>query len=506
MKESGKKKEFIIATVLFAGYLLFNGILLAGHELWRDEANVWLFARDASPIQLLREIKYQGHPCLWYFIVMPFAKLGFPFFTISVLSFLVMALAAGIFTYRSPFHSVTKAICLFSPMFSYYYSVVARNYCLIALLLILLAYCYPKRNERPILYGLLLGLLVQSDTIALAAAGVISLMWLWECVHKSLKEKRWQPVFNGAKGLWIPLFSLILWVAQFYQVSDSPEYQMRVLGLGEMLREIRNFSYYILSRMTGQGELFDLGLILAFLATAVLLSIKMKNFWPMAVMVSAFLLEVVFSILVYQLHIWHYIALCFTLIWFFWLGCRSRDAEEESGSERNRRLLKCGRALSEGVLIFLGITMFMRWNAPEESSSLLNAINGLYSDGVNAAEYIERNISTEELLLSTDVSEASTIQAYLGQEYGFYYAGSGQIETYAKYNEEQSGSISYEDMILWVKEKMPEKDSFYLIESSTSCISDIPDEEKEKWEICYQTVGDSARGENYCIYRIPLSQ
>ena len=151
MKESRKKKEFIIATVLFAGYLLFNGILLAGHELWRDEANVWLFARDASPIQLLREIKYQGHPCLWYFIVMPFAKLGFPFFTISVLSFLVMALAAGIFTYRSPFHSVTKAICLFSPMFSYYYSVVARNYCLIALLLILLAYCYPKRNERPIL-------------------------------------------------------------------------------------------------------------------------------------------------------------------------------------------------------------------------------------------------------------------------------------------------------------------------------------------------------------------
>lgn len=68
------KRELTTLLIIFAGYLLFNGILLAGHELWRDEANVWLLARDVSPIQLLKEIKYQGHPCLWYYLVMPFAK------------------------------------------------------------------------------------------------------------------------------------------------------------------------------------------------------------------------------------------------------------------------------------------------------------------------------------------------------------------------------------------------------------------------------------------------
>ena len=79
MRDTGKRKETVLVTILFAGYLLFNGVLLLGHELWRDEANVWLIARELSPAELIREIKYQGHPCLWYFLVMPFAKLGMPF-------------------------------------------------------------------------------------------------------------------------------------------------------------------------------------------------------------------------------------------------------------------------------------------------------------------------------------------------------------------------------------------------------------------------------------------
>ncbi len=135
-----RKKENIILTLLFAVYLVFNGILLAGHELWRDEANVWLIAGELSPIQLFKEIRYQGHPCLWYLFAMPFAKIGLPFQTLSVLSYLIMAVTAGIFVYKAPFHPVTKFFCLISPVFSYYYPVVARNYCLIALILLLLAY------------------------------------------------------------------------------------------------------------------------------------------------------------------------------------------------------------------------------------------------------------------------------------------------------------------------------------------------------------------------------
>ena len=38
----------VILTMVFLGYLIFNGILLVRHELWRDEANVWLMAKGCS--------------------------------------------------------------------------------------------------------------------------------------------------------------------------------------------------------------------------------------------------------------------------------------------------------------------------------------------------------------------------------------------------------------------------------------------------------------------------
>lgn len=501
MKVAARKKEFIIGAVLLATYLIFNGILLMGHELWRDEANVWLIARDMTPLQLLREIKYQGHPCLWYLIAMPFAKIGLPFQTLSVLSFIVMGVAASVFVYKAPFHPLTKAVCLLSPMMSYYYPVVARNYCLIALILILLAYFYPRRNEKSVRYGLLLGLLVQTDTIALASAGLISMMWFCECVYRAIKEKSCKPLIPGIKGLWIPLASLFLWIYQFHQISDSPEYRMKILSLEELLREIRNFSYHILSRMTGQGETFGQLLILLFLIAGILLSVKKKNVWPMLVMLGAFLLEVIFSIMVYQLHIWHYIALCYSLIWCFWMGC-DNNAEEA----QKKYVAIAGSVLAEVMLILLGVTMFIRWNSPEENSSLANAWNGLYSDGVHTAEYIENYVAAEELIVSTDVVEAATVQAYLGSDYRFYFAGNGKTATYASYTEDESQTITYEMLVDWIKNTFPEKAHFYLLVSPTSCVEEISEEVKGKWELCYQTTEETARGEEYNLYKIGLQE
>ncbi len=503
MDRGWKKRENIVLTILLAGYLVFNGILLAGHELWRDEANVWLIARELSPIQLFREIRYQGHPCLWYLIVMPFAKLGFPFKTISVLSFLIMASGAGIFTFKAPFHPLTKLVCLFSPIFSYYYPVVARNYCLIALLLILLAYYYTVRNNKPVLYGLLLGLLVQADTIALATSGLISLMWLYEGISQSIRSRQAAPLFNKVKGLWIPFVSLLLWMAEFRNVSDSPEYQFRQLTVSDFLQEIRNFSYHILSRMTGQGQAFDTFLIVLFLAVGILISIKLKNLWPMIVMVGTFLFQAVFSILVYQLHIWHYIAIAFTFIWFLWLG-GSREEGERTVPKRTRCFNFSCRILSEIVLILLSVTMFLRWNSPGESSSLSNALFGVYSDGVNVAAYIRENVNQEELILSTDVTESSTVQAYLGKDYTFYYAGNGKKATYADYAEEQKQVISYDELIVWAKANFPEKEDIYILESPSNCIKNIPDEAKSEFQVCYRTEGETARGENYTLYRVAI--
>ena len=77
-----------------------------------------------------------------------------------------------------------------------------------------------------------------------------------------------------------------------------------MLPIAELLTEIRNFTYVILTRLTGCGKRVDQLLILLFLAAAVLAGIRLRSAWPGLVVAGAFLFEILFSIMVYQLHIW----------------------------------------------------------------------------------------------------------------------------------------------------------------------------------------------------------
>ena len=50
-------------------FLLSGAILAWNHEMWRDEIQAWLIARDCkTPIELIKVLKnYEGHPGLWHF-------------------------------------------------------------------------------------------------------------------------------------------------------------------------------------------------------------------------------------------------------------------------------------------------------------------------------------------------------------------------------------------------------------------------------------------------------
>ena len=48
-------------------FIIFAAIGLVYHEMWRDELEAWLISKDSSSISnLLENIKYIGHPPLWY--------------------------------------------------------------------------------------------------------------------------------------------------------------------------------------------------------------------------------------------------------------------------------------------------------------------------------------------------------------------------------------------------------------------------------------------------------
>ncbi len=497
MGDNRSRINRIVLLTVFVVYLIFNAILLMRHELWRDEANVWLIGRDMTPLQLFREIKYQGHPCLWYLLVMPFARSGLSCRMIGVISYTVMATAAGMFLLKAPISLMVKFVTVLSPVFTYYYSVIARNYCLAALLILMLAGSYAQRNEKTVQYGILLGLLVQTDTIVLPTAGLISFAWLCETIQKGVRWRDYDIIKRVARGIWIPLASLFLWIVQFYQVSDSPVYQIAKVGGRELLNEVSIYSLWILKRLTGAGDGFCILFLAAVFFTILVLSIKIMNGWVLCVLAGSYLFQTVFSVMIYQLNVWHFIMLCFTFIWGIWVLQVQMKEKEVWG----HKILTGGIRLLEASLVVAASLMFVRWNDPDETSSLANALHGIYSDGENTAAYIEENISRDELIVSTNVPFASTVIAYL-PGYEFYYAGTGRVETYADWSDEQSSEIGFQELISWVRENYPDREEFILLDTDSSCLYDTGG--LAACRILYQTQEQSARQEDYIVYKIDL--
>ena len=503
MERKNSKRNNIIKIIILGLYFMFNMVLLFRHEMWRDEINVWLMGRDLSVAELFREIKYQGHPCLWYLFNMPFAKLGLPCRIMGIFSLGFMSAAAWLFLWYAPFGLIAKTITLFSPIFTYYYAEIARGYCMVAFLIMVLAYFYKLRNQKPLFYGLLLGLLVQADTIALPVAGMISAMWLMENLWQSIKEKKKENIILAIKGLWIPLLSLFLFVFQFYRVSDSPVYEVQDLGLSEFITSTINYGYWIVERMTGMAKNGGFIIFAVLMVIGIGFGIIYKSVWPFLVLGTTVLFQCVFSVMVYQLNIFHFISLCFVYIWMVMVYGQKKEeiADKEALLGGKRRKIEWGmRLLSSAWIAIYSLLMFVRWNSPEEYSSISNALFGSYSDGVNTAAYIEDNLSTEELIITTDVAFTSTIWGF-APDYRAYYAGSGKENSYADWSEEQTCRITYENMLEWVKQEFPEKESFILIQSISSCIDEFA---PKQMEVLYRTEVPSVKQEDYTIYRIKV--
>lgn len=146
-------------SVVFVLWAVFAGTSVLLHEPWRDELQAWGIARALSPAGIFHEMRYEGHFVPWFYLFIPFAKLGFPLLTLNLVSFCIMGGCVFLLLFKSPFSIYAKAAVVMTVPLAYYYTVISRCYCLYALCVLTLACLYGRRTEKPFLYALLLGLL-----------------------------------------------------------------------------------------------------------------------------------------------------------------------------------------------------------------------------------------------------------------------------------------------------------------------------------------------------------
>ena len=169
-----------VALSILVLYIIVVSAVAMHHEPWRDEADPWLTARDASASELWQFFHHGGTPGLWYFLLMPLARAGAPYGSEHVLHVLIASASAALILFASPFPRITRVLLPFSYYFGYEYAVVARSYALSVLLLFIVAALHPRRLERPIPYAIAVALLANTNVHALVVAAMIGLAYLLE--------------------------------------------------------------------------------------------------------------------------------------------------------------------------------------------------------------------------------------------------------------------------------------------------------------------------------------
>ena len=115
----------LILTVIF---LLASAFAISNHEMWRDEIQAWLIARDSTSLfDLFRNMKYEGHPPLWHICLMLLTRLTKSPIAMQILHLFIASATIYLFARYSPFNNIQKILFTFGYFPFYEYSVISRN-------------------------------------------------------------------------------------------------------------------------------------------------------------------------------------------------------------------------------------------------------------------------------------------------------------------------------------------------------------------------------------------
>ena len=199
-------KRFCLLAISY----LVSSILIIGaaqrHELWGDEADAWMCARDETLSSMFHLSGYVGSPGLWYWLLMPFAKLG-----LSCTSMIYLNVSFGLasnflLVFCAPFPVVLRLLLPFSYLFLFEYPVVSRSYGVSVLLVFLLAFLHSKRLTRPYFYSAILALLANANLHSLVISICITCAFSAERLYKRMTLL---PIACSLAGIFAAVLQLV---------------------------------------------------------------------------------------------------------------------------------------------------------------------------------------------------------------------------------------------------------------------------------------------------------
>ena len=205
----------ILLTAIFA----FLGIInVTRHEMWRNEIQAWLLARDSATIvELFKNLKYEGHPGLWHLCLFPLSHIDPSPVIMQYFHLMIATTTVYIFLRFSPFTRFQKTLFVFGYFPFYEYAVISRGYALGALLLFIFCVLFEKRFARFLWIGLVLFLLAHTSVLYTIITIAIFLALILEYLLKKDRSRKLKIII----GFSIILMGIVTSIIQMNPPADT---------------------------------------------------------------------------------------------------------------------------------------------------------------------------------------------------------------------------------------------------------------------------------------------
>lgn len=414
------------APVLTAVYALVLSFALFHHEMWRDEIQAWLLARDSANIfELFRNLKYEGHPGLWHLLLMPVTRLTNSPVGMQILHLLIASTTIFIVAKYAPFSTLQKSLFAFGYFPLYEYGVKSRNYALGLLFVVVTCVLLQQRWRHPLWLALVLCLMshtsVHACIIAISVTFGLGLdYWLNRRVLAGDDTVDVRRIYAGFAVVFI---GILLAVLQMSPVADSGLWEVyRGANMGRFMISMQQafFSpgFFLMVEtwrpsspsMVGKLQQLCGVYVCALLATIVVCYQRRPVAQVVFLCCGTGLLH--FFFLIHAGALRHYGFFMIAILLVIWGGRHLTDWARSEDTPMEGASISFGGMLLTGILVI---------HAVSGLSAVDLEIERPFSLGKRAAEYIQAENLDTLPMIGNDDSSVSTVVGYLRRKRTVHY-------------------------------------------------------------------------------------
>lgn len=485
----------ILWTILYAIVTL---IFVINHEIWADEAQVWLLVQNLSVFELLKHLVNEGHPAFFYLLVMPFAKAGFPIFSMQIICWLCSSVAVFLLLQFSPFSKFSKFAITASAGMFYFFPVIARSYSILPLLIFASAILYKKSNTNPskysIPYAIILALCASTHVIMFAFVFILGCYFIYD---NFLKEKNIsKQTISATSIIFLSLFAVIIQLCGTFESNSMIKFETTEIfqnTINTLIIFFLNSVGLLYKSMFGKMHVTLFSAIAGFTMFVMFIIFHIKLWFIQKRMAVLSLLAIGFQFFIYvvsyraMLYHTRIFSAYLILIFSFWIALLNKNIEIKGKFLNTKK-----------INIMLGI-FFLLTSFCGLHAAILDLLCN-YSSAKQTADFLQQNTPQNAVIIPNYDAFSLAVRQSAPEKYFFSPYLGKELKYMIWYN---PGVIS-DDMFTKLVEKRVKENNFKNVYILVSSFFDVQHLEKtlpQKYKLIYESEPSIAIGEAFRVYK-----